>query len=166
MFPSLRLTAIALALVPAAAFAQQNTTNRDPSVASPALTYASVPLVDVYKSEGCGCCEGWIKHLEQNGFRVNARNVPSTSEYRERLGMPKELGSCHTAVVQGYAVEGHVPATDIKRLLAQKPKAVGLAVPSMPLGSPGMEGPRRGPYDVFLATAGGKRSVYHHYDSK
>ena len=125
---------------------------------------AAAPLVTVYKSATCGCCEGWIDHLKANGFTVNAHNVADTSDYREKYGIPQELGSCHTGVVQGYALEGHVPASDIRRLLAERPKAAGLAVPSMPMGSPGMEGNRRDPYDVFLVQAGGRRSVYRHYN--
>lgn len=124
---------------------------------------APAPLVEVYKNEGCGCCEGWIDHLKANGFQVKAQNVADTSPYREKFGIPKELGSCHTGVVQGYGIEGHVPAADIKRLLAQRPKAKGLAVPSMPMGSPGMEGNRSDPYDVFLVHADGRRTVYRHY---
>jgi hypothetical protein len=125
---------------------------------------AAAPVVEVYKSEGCGCCEGWVEHLKANGFKVNAKNVASPSDYREKFGIPKELGSCHTGLVQGYALEGHVPASEIKRLLAERPKAIGLAVPSMPLGSPGMEGDRSDPYDVFLVQAGGRRSIYKHYN--
>jgi hypothetical protein len=125
---------------------------------------AAAPVVEVYKSEGCGCCEGWIEHLKANGFKVNAQNVASPSDYREKFGIPKELGSCHTGLVQGYALEGHVPASEIKRLLAERPKAIGLAVPSMPLGSPGMEGDRSDPYDVFLVQADGRRSIYKHYN--
>lgn len=135
----------------------------------PVLTRAAAaPVVEVYKSEGCGCCEGWIEHLKTNGFAVKAQNVGDTGAYRQKFGIPNDLGSCHTGFVQGYGVEGHVPAADIKRLLAEKPKAKGLAVPSMPLGSPGMEGPRKDPYDVFLVKADGSTSVYQHYsgDSK
>lgn len=124
---------------------------------------AAAPVVDVYKSALCGCCEEWIKHLQKNGFTVNAHNVPNPSDYREKFGMPQALGSCHTAFVQGYAIEGHVPAAEIKRLLLEKPKAKGLAVPSMPLGSPGMEGRRSDPYDVFLVQGNGAYSVYRHY---
>jgi hypothetical protein len=125
---------------------------------------AAAPVVEVYKSESCGCCESWIEHLKANGFTVQAQNVPSPSDYREKFGIPQELGACHTGLVQGYALEGHVPASEIKRLLAERPKAKGLAVPSMPLGSPGMEGSRRDPYDVFLVQAGGRRSIYKHYN--
>lgn len=124
---------------------------------------ATAPLVEVYKTEGCGCCEGWIEHLKANGFAVKAQNVGDTGAYRQKFGIPNDLGSCHTGIVQGYALEGHVPAAQIKRLLAEKPKAKGLAVPSMPLGSPGMEGPRNDPYDVFLIKADGSISVYQHY---
>lgn len=123
----------------------------------------TVPLVEVYKSEWCGCCEAWIGHLKANGFSVKAQNVSDTGEYRKKFGIPNDLGSCHTGIVQGYGIEGHVPAADIKRLLAERPKANGLAVPSMPLGSPGMEGPRKDPYDVFLVKADNSYSVYKHY---
>jgi hypothetical protein len=128
------------------------------------LSATAAPLIEVYKSESCGCCEEWVKHLEANGFTVKAQNVANPSDYREKFGMPQELGSCHTGMVQGYALEGHVPAADIKRLLAEKPKAKGLAVPAMPLGSPGMEGPRKDPFDVMLVQGNGKYSVYKHYN--
>lgn len=127
---------------------------------------AADPAVEVYKSAYCGCCTEWVKHLEANGFKVNTKDVANPSDYREKFGIPDELGSCHTAMVQGYAIEGHVPAADIKRLLAERPKAKGLAVPSMPLGSPGMEGPRKDPYDVLLVQSDGKYSVYRHYNGK
>jgi hypothetical protein len=127
---------------------------------------ATPPVVEVYKSEWCGCCEAWIDHLKANGFAVKARNVGDTGEYRKKFGIPNDLGSCHTGLVQGYGIEGHVPAADIKRLLVERPKAKGLAVPSMPLGSPGMEGPRKDPYDVLLVKADGNFSVYQHYSGK
>jgi hypothetical protein len=125
---------------------------------------AAAPVIEVYKSESCGCCSEWVKHLESNGFKVKAQNVANPADYREKFGIPQELGSCHTGMVQGYALEGHVPATEIKRLLAEKPKAKGLAVPAMPLGSPGMEGPRKDPYDIMLVQGNGKYSVYKHYN--
>lgn len=130
------------------------------------IAYAALPVIEVYKSASCGCCHGWVEHLRANGFIVNTHDVANPSDYREKFGMPNELGSCHTALVQGYAIEGHVPATEIKRLLAERPKARGLAVPAMPLGSPGMEGPRNAPYDVLLVRADGKYSVYRHYGAK
>lgn len=127
--------------------------------------YAAAPIIEVYKSAYCGCCNGWVDHLKANGFDVKVKNVESPSDYREKFGIPQELGSCHTAKVQGYAIEGHVPAADIKRLLAEKPKAVGLAVPSMPMGSPGMDGPRKDAYDVFLVQANGRTAIYKHYSA-
>lgn len=134
---------------------------------APELARAAVaPLVEVYKTEGCGCCEGWIEHLKANGFAVKTRNVGDTGAYRQKFGILNDLGSCHTGIVQRYALEGHVPAAEVKRLLAEKPKAIGLAVPSMPLGSPGMEGPRKDPYDVFLVKADGSISVYERYSGK
>ena len=130
----------------------------------PMLAMAAAPVIDVYTSEYCGCCAAWVDHLKANGFAPKVTNVANPSDYRERGGIPNELGSCHTAIVQGYAIEGHVPASDIKRLLAEKPKAKGLAVPAMPLGSPGMEGPRKDPYDVLLVQADGKTKVFKHYN--
>jgi hypothetical protein len=123
--------------------------------------------VQVWKSEGCGCCKDWVKHLEANGFSVQVHDSGNT-DARERLGIPLALASCHTGHVNGYALEGHVPAREIHRLLKERPKAVGLAVPGMPLGSPGMDGPetggRRQPYDVLLVAHGGGSRVYRHYD--
>lgn len=128
----------------------------------PLAALAAQPVIEVYKSADCGCCGGWVKHLEANGFTVKAHNVDNPSDYRQKFGIPAELGSCHSAKVGGYALEGHVPASDIKRLLATQPKATGLAVPAMPMGSPGMEGPRTDPYDVLLVK-NGKTTVFKHY---
>lgn len=130
----------------------------------PLVASAVAPVIEVYKSESCGCCTEWVKHLQRNGFTVKAQNVANPSDYREKFGMPQGLGSCHTGMVAGYALEGHVPAADIKRLLVEKPKARGLAVPSMPMGSPGMEGRRKDPFDVLLVQANGRYSVYRHYN--
>jgi len=135
----------------------------------PLLSHAErKPQITVYKTPTCGCCHEWVAHLEANGFAVVANDVPSTAPYRERFGVPKELGSCHTGVIDGYALEGHVPASEIKRLLAEKPKARGLAVPGMPVGSPGMEtgGTLRDAFDVVLFSDDGRRSVYRHYDER
>ena len=126
----------------------------------------ALPVIDVYKSATCGCCKDWVKHLQSNGFTVRAQDVVNPSDFREKFGMPQELGSCHSGLVQGYALEGHVPASEVKRLLAERPKAKGLAVPAMPMGSPGMEGNRSDPYDVFLVHANGSKSVYRHYAGK
>ena len=130
----------------------------------PLVASAAAPVIEVYKSESCGCCTEWVKHLQRNGFTVKAQNVANPSDYREKFGMPQDLGSCHTGMVAGYALEGHVPAVDIKRLLVEKPKARGVAVPSMPMGSPGMEGRRKDPFDVLLVQANGRYSVYRHYN--
>lgn len=129
----------------------------------PLSAYAQQTVIEVYKSPYCGCCTDWIKHLKQHGFAVKAHDVADASAYRAKLGVPDELGSCHTALVGGYAIEGHVPAREIRRLLSERPKAKGLAVPSMPLGSPGMEGPRSDSYEVLLIQAGGRYSVYQKY---
>lgn len=133
-------------------------------LAGPVMAHAAGPVMDVYKSAYCGCCGDWVKHLESNGFTVRTHNVANPSDYREKHGIPNELGSCHTGVVEGYAVEGHVPASDIKRLLAEKPKAKGLAAPGMPMGSPGMDGPRKDPYDVLLVDGNGRNRVFSHHN--
>lgn len=110
---------------------------------------ASGPDITVYKSPTCGCCTKWIAHLEENGFKVTAKNVADVNPYKAENGLPPALASCHTALVDGYVIEGHVPADDIKRLLAEKPAISGLAVPGMPVGSPGMEqGGQKDAYDV------------------
>ena len=124
--------------------------------------------INVYKTASCGCCVDWITHLEHNGFDVLAHNVPKTGPYRLKFGVPPDMASCHTAVVDGYALEGHVPATEIRRLLTERPKALGLAVPGMPVGSPGMEvdGTRRDAFDVVLFGEEGSRKVYQHYEAR
>lgn len=129
-----------------------------------AIGQSGKQVIEVYKSETCGCCTEWVKHLEANGFAVKARNVPNTAAYRERYQVPPSLGSCHTATVGGYALEGHVPAADIQRLLKEKPKAAGLTVPGMPMGSPGMEvpGQKADAYDVLLFQKDGSHTVYRH----
>lgn len=128
------------------------------------MASAASPVVGVYKSAACGCCSEWVNHLQSNGFTVNVHNVANPSDYREKLGIPNELGSCHTAAVQGYAIEGHVPASDIKRLLVERPMAKGLAVPSMPPGSSGMDEPQKMPYDVLMVESKGQYAVYKHYN--
>jgi len=124
---------------------------------------AAAPTVSVFKTPSCGCCNKWVQHLNANGFDVEVHQVPSTAEYRQKYGIPNKLKSCHTAVVGGYAIEGHVPASDIQRLLESKPKAKGLAVPGMPAGSPGMEGARSEAYSVILFGEDGGTSVFRKY---
>lgn len=119
-------------------------------------TDGALPVVTVYKSPTCGCCMGWIEHLREHGFPVEIVDVGGIGALKDEYGIPPELQSCHTGVVEGYIVEGHVPADDVKRLLAGRPDAGGLAVPGMPIGSPGMEqGDTRQPYDVLLVNDGG-----------
>ncbi|HVE51778.1 MAG TPA: DUF411 domain-containing protein [Ramlibacter sp.] len=131
--------------------------------ASPAKAVA----VEVWKDPECGCCKEWVSHLEANGFKVKV-NDTGNNAVRARLGIDKKHGSCHTAVVDGYAIEGHVPARDIKRLLAEKPAAVGLAVPGMPVGSPGMDGAvyggRKDAFEVLLLSKDGSSKVYQRYE--
>ena len=117
-------------------------------------------VVEVYKSAQCGCCKFWAEHLEKNGFKVNLHDVDDVPAARKKLGMPDQYGSCHTARVGQYLVEGHVPAADIKRLLKERPKAIGLAVPAMPPGSPGMESDAPVPYETLLIGKDGKDKVF------
>lgn len=125
--------------------------------------FAAAPVVEVWKDPGCGCCGLWVKHLEASGFRVKVNDTGNNAA-RARRGIPVSLASCHTAEVAGYAIEGHVPAADIVRLLAERPDAIGLAVPGMPIGSPGMEqGGRRDPYDVLLVARDGGTRVFRSY---
>ena len=115
----------------------------------------------VYKTRACGCCGIWVNHIKANGFQVTVKEVASTLEYQRKYGAPEKLSSCHTAIVEGYTIEGHVPASEIRRLLKERPKAKGLAVPGMPLGSPGMEsGGRSERYQVLLFQEDGRTSVY------
>lgn len=132
-----------------------------------AMAHAAGPLVEVWKSPSCGCCGDWVQHLKDNGFTVKVTETEEVSVWREKLGMPERYGSCHSAKVGAYALEGHVPASEVKRLLREKPKAVGLAVPGMPLGSPGMDGAayqgRKHTYDVLLVQRDGASKSYQHY---
>ncbi|HRO59559.1 MAG TPA: DUF411 domain-containing protein [Burkholderiaceae bacterium] len=142
------------------------------AAAAPGLAVAqfrsdrSGPLVEVWKSPTCGCCKDWIEHMEAAGFRIEVDDSGNTAA-RARLGIAQKFGSCHTALVGDYAIEGHVPASEVRRLLEERPKAVGLAVPGMPIGSPGMDGPayggRQDPYDVLLVQADGSSAVYRSY---
>ena len=130
----------------------------------PVLAANKLPQVEVFKNPDCGCCGAWVDHLKAAGFSVNVHETPDTAAVRKRHGIPDQFGSCHTGVVAGYALEGHVPAEDIKRLLAQKPAAAGLSVPGMPVGSPGMEvGSRKDPYQVLLIDKAGRSSVFATY---
>jgi hypothetical protein len=130
----------------------------------PALAKNALPQVEVYRSPTCGCCGAWVDHLKAAGFAVKVIEVQDTAAARRKFGLPDRFGSCHTGIVAGYVVEGHVPAADVKRLLAAKPIAIGLAVPGMPIGSPGMEvGGARDAYDVLLIDKNGRETVFVHY---
>jgi hypothetical protein len=125
----------------------------------------ALPLVVVHKSPACGCCEAWVTHMKAAGFPVEVKNVDNLDAIKTKVGVPYAKGSCHAAEVGGYFVEGHVPAADVKRLLAERPQAKGLTVPGMPAGSPGMEVPDGTvqPYDVELVAADGTTSVFAHH---
>ena len=130
--------------------------------AAAAKADAALPLVVVHKDPNCGCCNGWIEHMRQAGFPVEARNENDMGPVKAGAGVPPGKGSCHTAMVDGYFIEGHVPAADIKRLLAERPDAKGLVLPGMPMGSPGMEMPdgRTQPYTVELVANDGSTRPY------
>ncbi|QXW19409.1 DUF411 domain-containing protein [Comamonas aquatica] len=124
--------------------------------ALPALAASPAKIaMEVWKDPNCGCCKDWIALMEQAGFSVKVHDTGNTA-VRAKLGLPAQYGSCHTALVGGYVVEGHVPAADIHKLLKEKPKALGITAPGMPIGSPGMDGPeyggRKDPYDVLLVS--------------
>jgi hypothetical protein len=121
---------------------------------------AKKPTITVYKDPNCGCCKNWIEYLVKHGYRVDAKDSPDMAAIKRTLGVPNALGACHTAVVNGYLIEGHVPAADIDRLLERRPRVAGLSVPGMPMGSPGMEGPRSQPYQVYTFDKSGKTTVF------
>jgi len=141
-----------------------------------ALALAGLPLLaasqprqaamQVWKSPTCGCCKDWIEVVQRAGIAVQVHDSGNVA-VRERLGLPMRYASCHTALIGGYVVEGHVPVREIRRLLAERPEAIGIAVPGMPIGSPGMDGPeyggRRDPYDVVLVLRDGSHRVFASY---
>ncbi|HEC12944.1 MAG TPA: DUF411 domain-containing protein [Acidiferrobacteraceae bacterium] len=116
--------------------------------------------ITVYKSATCGCCKKWVRHLQDNGYKVIAINVADIKTIKTKQGVPGQLASCHTALVDGYVIEGHVPAADIKRLLSERPKTKGIAVPGMPMGSPGMKGMGRDKYAVLTFNSNGSTGVF------
>ena len=137
------------------------------SAESPAsVSGQELPKVLVYKTPTCGCCNGWIEHLEAAGFTVDARDVRDIMSVKVDAGVPTQMSSCHTALVDGYVVEGHVPAEHVKQMLAEDPDIAGIAVPGMPVGSPGMEGPNAQPYEVFSFTRDGQAAVYAEVDPR
>ena len=127
------------------------------------LTYASDDVITVYKSASCGCCKKWVSHLEENGFKVKSVNSNNMTKIKDDNGVPNAARSCHTATMGNYVIEGHVPAADIKKLLAEKRTVAGLAVPGMPMGSPGMEGARKDNYSVYEFDKKGRARVVTKY---
>jgi hypothetical protein len=123
---------------------------------------AAAAVIEVWTGPSCSCCHGWVDHLKASGFAVTTHDGGNT-DARARLGMPVDYGSCHTGLVAGYALEGHVPAREVQRLLAERPDAIGLSVPGMPRGSPGMESTVHDAYDVLLIGRDGRSSVFQSY---
>jgi hypothetical protein len=121
---------------------------------------AKLPTVLVYKSPTCGCCSKWVDHMKAAGFTVETQNRDDVTPIKQANKVPPTAASCHTALIGSYVVEGHVPVADVKRLLAEKPKVKGIAVPGMPIGSPGMEGPSPQKYNTLAFTDDGKTSVF------
>jgi hypothetical protein len=163
-------TILLVAAMPLAASAQDHAAHahggHDDHAAHAAAAGATrqLPEVVVHKDPNCGCCNGWIRHLQQAGFKVTARDESDMTAVKQRLGIPAAKHSCHTAEIGGYVVEGHVPAAHIKHLLAAKPRARGLVLPGMPIGSPGMEAPdgRVDAYTVeLLEQDGGTKPFVH-----
>ncbi len=135
------------------------------TLGAPSLAAAAAkagPEVVVRKSRWCGCCGGWVAYLRENGFKVVVKNIENLEPYKKLAGVPEKLKACHTAVVSGYVVEGHVPVASIRKLLAEKPEARGIAVPGMPTGVPGMGGERK-PFTVFIFDRSGKAKTYAEY---
>ena len=126
-------------------------------------SFAEEDVLTVYKSPTCGCCKEWVTHLKENGFKVKAIDMTNLTKIKEQAGIPPGAGSCHTAFIEKYAIEGHVPANDIKKLLNEKRDVAGLTVPGMPMGSPGMEGHRVDNYAVYEFDKQGKLNVVNRY---
>ena len=119
--------------------------------------------VEAYKSPYCGCCAGWVEHMRQAGYEVTVHNTDNLNPIKQKHGVTRDIASCHTAFVGGYVIEGHVPAREITRLLREHPMVAGLAVPRMPVGSPGMDGGTPEPYDVLTFNGSGGTSVFARY---
>jgi hypothetical protein len=147
------VTAVVLAAIPPAL-------GQGAGSASKRAASQAQPLVEVYKDATCGCCSLWVQHLRRGGFAATATNTTDMTAIKDTHRIPKQARSCHTGLVGGYVLEGHVPAADVHRLLKEKPDILGLAVPGMPIGSPGMEGPGGRPYDVLALHKDGRTSVF------
>lgn len=128
-----------------------------------AVAETEMKEIMVYKSPTCGCCKKWVKHLENEGFNVTTKNMSNMDPIKNEIGVKRQFQSCHTAKIGKYFIEGHVPAKDIKKLLKDKPNIKGLAAPGMPMGSPGIEGPRKDKYDVVAVDKNDNATVYSRY---
>jgi len=159
----LPLTAIALTAACISADAAPSESDAELAMAT---VDQSLPTVVVYKTETCGCCNGWVEHMRAAGFQVDARNVRDIMSVKAEAGVPGPMVTCHTAMIDGYVVEGHVPAQYIKQMLAEHPDIAGIGVPGMPQGSPGMEGPSPQPYQVLAFDHDGNVSVYAEVDPR
>jgi hypothetical protein len=126
---------------------------------TPAIA-ADLPVVQVYKSPTCSCCSKWVEHLRKNGFTVDVTNVSDVTPIKKANSVPPSLSSCHTALIDGYIIEGHVPVEDIFKLLKERPAVAGIAVPGMPIGSPGMEGRNPQPFKVIAFGTDGKTTEF------
>lgn len=135
-------------------------TGRAPGLDVSSAVADELPPMEVWKTPACGCCSVWVEHMEAAGFRVKVNDLNDVTPIKTRLKVPPRVATCHTAVVDGYVVEGHVPAADVRRLLKERPDILGLVVPGMPAGSPGMESPRPEPYDVLALGRDGTLEVY------
>jgi hypothetical protein len=131
-------------------------------------SYSDKPVVTIYKSPTCGCCGDWVAYLADNGYSVLTEYVDNMTPIKQQYQVPTALQSCHTAIVDGYVIEGHVPVADMERLLSERPDVVGIAVPGMPIGSPGMETPgvAAEPYDVLTFDKVGHTEVYARYSGE
>lgn len=161
-----RTTLLILTCVLSIGCGEADSSRDSDALAAAAAVDADLPTVLVYKTPTCGCCNGWIEHLEAAGFTVDARNISDIMSIKRDGGVPVQMSSCHTAIVDGYVVEGHVPADQMKRLLAERPDVAGIAVPGMPVGSPGMEGAGAKPYQVLSFTHEGDAAVYAEVDPR
>ncbi len=160
-----KIPVVLTALLMAACGEEVTTPAETPSAGQPSAQVAATSdkVLEVYKSPTCGCCGAWVEHMESNGYTVNVHEQQNLQSIKEKAGILPGQGSCHTAFIEGYSIEGHVPAADVDRLLKERPDARGLTVPGMPVGSPGMEmGDRKDAYDVLLFDENGTEVFSHH----
>lgn len=167
--PRSRLAAVAALAAITACSSGATSKSAEPASASPNANAApaaapvsapAAPTLVVYKTPTCGCCKAWVSAMEDAGFTVEVHDVGDLAPVKHAAGVPSELQACHTARIGGYVVEGHVPAADIRRLLAERPDVAGIATPGMPVGSPGMEGPYKDRYDVMTFGTDGRTTVF------